>query len=318
VAEEDRVVEKLADVIARFGQKALERRGEGRPSASERRAALLPDRHPTRDFFIADILDWALKDDRHSMEHPMFSLSKKPDRRIRHYEHNGNSITIAPGAYGLATIWDKDILIYLISHIIEGLNQGREDAKSRKIRFRAYDYLVSTNRPVGGEHYKRLEAGLDRLKGTSIKTNILTGGARIKHGFGLIDDWKIIEKSPTDGRMIAVEVTLSEWLYNAIAAREVLTLNRDYFRLGGALERRLYELARKHCGNQARWAVRVELLHRKSGSASPLKRFRHEVKRIAVGDDLPGYRMNYEPDGDQVTFYTKGLKALAASLARGE
>lgn len=139
-------MEKLADVIARFGQKALE---EGRPSASDRRAALLPDRHPTRDFFIADILDWALKDDRPSMEHPMFSLSKKPDRRIRHYEHNTNSITIAPGAYGRATIWDKDILIYLISHIIEGLSQGREDAKSRKIRFRAYDYLVSTNRPVG-------------------------------------------------------------------------------------------------------------------------------------------------------------------------
>ena len=126
------------------------------------------------------------------------SLSKKPDRRIRHYEQNGNSITIAPGAYELSTIWDKDILIYLISNIIEGLNQGREDAKSRKIRFRAYDYLVSTNRPVGGEHYKRLEAGLDRLKGTSIKTNILTGGTRIKHGFGLIDDWKIIEKSSTD------------------------------------------------------------------------------------------------------------------------
>ena len=167
---------------------------------------------------------------------------------------------------------------------------------------------------MGGEHYKRLEAGLDRLKGTSIKTNILSGGARIKHGFGLIDDWKIIERSLTE-RMIAVEVTLSEWLYNAIAAREVLTLNRDYFRLGGALERRLYELARKHCGNQARWAVRVELLHRKSGSASPLKRFRHEVKRIAVGDDLPEYRMNYESDGDQVTFYTKGFKALAASLS---
>jgi plasmid replication initiation protein len=57
--------------------------------------------------------------------------------------------------------------------------------------------------------------------------------------------------------MIAVEVTLSEWLYNAVAAREVLTLNRDYFRLGGALERRLYEVARKHCGRQAKWIVGV-------------------------------------------------------------
>jgi plasmid replication initiation protein len=308
------VVEKLADVIARF-EKASERNGEGRMLVVDRRVSLLPDRHPTRDFFIADILDWALKDDRHSMEHPMFSLSKKPDRRIRHYEHNGNSITIAPGAYGLATIWDKDILIYLISQIVEGLNQGREDAKSRKVRFRVYDYLVSTNRPIGGEHYKRLEAGLDRLKGTSIKTNIVAGGTRMKHAFGLIDDWRIIEKSPTNERMIAVEVTLSEWLYNAVVAREVLTLNRDYFRLGGALERRLYEIARKHCGHQTKWIVGMEMLHRKSGAASPLKRFRHETKRIAVGDVIPDYRMRYDPETDQMMFYTRDAKALAESIA---
>jgi plasmid replication initiation protein len=308
------VVEKLADVIARF-EKASERSGEGRMLVVDRRVSLLPDRHPTRDFFIADILDWALKDDRHSMEHPMFSLSKKPDRRIRHYEHNGNSITIAPGAYGLATIWDKDILIYLISQIVEGLNQGREDAKSRKVRFRVYDYLVTTNRPIGGEHYKRLEAGLDRLKGTSIKTNIVAGGTRMKHAFGLIDDWRIIEKSPTNERMIAVEVTLSEWLYNAVAAREVLTLNRDYFRLGGALERRLYEVARKHCGHQTKWIVGMEMLHRKSGAASPLKRFRHETKRIAVGDVIPDYRMRYDPETDQMMFYTRDAKALAESIA---
>ena len=109
-------MEKLGEILARFESKAStaqssQQLGEARENSAGR-SRLLPDRHPTRDFFIADILDWALKDDRHSMEHPMFSLSKKPDRRIRHYEHNGNSITIAPGAYGLATIWDKDILIY--------------------------------------------------------------------------------------------------------------------------------------------------------------------------------------------------------------
>jgi Replication initiator protein A len=72
---------------------------------------LAPDRHPNRDFFVADIFDWALKGDRHSMEHPMFSLSKKPDHKPRRYEHNGNTITIEPGKHGLATIWDRDILI---------------------------------------------------------------------------------------------------------------------------------------------------------------------------------------------------------------
>jgi plasmid replication initiation protein len=264
---------------------------------------LLSNRHPTRDFFVADILDWALKDDRHSMEHPIFSLSKNPDRRVKTYEHNGNSVTVKPGADGLATIWDKDVLIYLVSQLVEGLNRGREDAKNRKVRFRAYDYLVSTNRPVGGEHYKRLEAGLDRLKGTTIKTNVSTGGVRIKHAFGLIDDWRIVERSTSDERMIGVEVTMSEWLYNAVTAREVLTLDRNYFRLGGALERRLYELARKHCGYQSKWCISMELLHKKSGSGDLLKRFRAAIKRLILANHLPDYRLKYDPETDQVSFF---------------
>ncbi len=104
---------------------------------------LLPERHPTKDFFVCDILDAAPKDDLGSMEHPMFSLSTKPDRRIRHYEHNGNSITIAPGAHGLATIWDKDVLIYCISQVVEALNRGREDV-SKTIWVTAHDLLVAT------------------------------------------------------------------------------------------------------------------------------------------------------------------------------
>ena len=44
---------------------------------------LLPERHPTRDFFIADIFDnLPVKDDVASMEHPFFTLSTKPDNRV--------------------------------------------------------------------------------------------------------------------------------------------------------------------------------------------------------------------------------------------
>ena len=299
-------MEKVTETLARLQQKAREQEARTSPS-------LLPDRHPVRDFFVADVLDWALKADRHSMEHPMFSLSKTPDRTERHYEHQGRSVTIMPSSRGLATIWDKDILLYCISVLVDGLNRGRDT--SRVVRLKAYDLLVVTNRSTGGDHYKRLEAAFDRLAGTRIKTNITTNGVRVREGFGLIDNWKIIERAPGTGRMIAVEVTLNEWLYNAIVAREVLTLNRDYFRLDGGLERRLYELARKHCGNQAKWLIGLELLHKKSGSAGPVKRFRELVKKIAVADLLPDYRISYEPDGDRVMFYTKDVRRLAESLA---
>ncbi len=311
-------METLNDILTRFQAKIQkpnpeqdEERERNGPIADRRR--LLPDRHPIRDFFVADILDWALKDDRHSMEHPFFSLSKNPDRRIRHYEHNGLHVTVAPSAYGLATIWDKDVLIYAVSQLVEALNQGR--TISRTVHLKAYDLLVATNRHTGGRSYQRLKEAFRRLRGTTIETDIQTNGVRISRGFGLIDGWKIVEKSKKDGRMVAVELNLSEWLYNAVLAREVLTLDRDYFRLDGGLERRLYELARKHCGNQARWTVSMELLHKKSGSTDVLKRFRAAVKRLVLADSLPGYRLRYEPDGDQITFYTKDAKKLAATLA---
>ncbi len=289
--------ERLAD-----GLEALDR---GDLEAYEsKQPPLLPNRHPDQDFFVCDILDAAPKDDMGSMEHPMFSLSTKPDHRIRTYEHNGNTVTIAPGAYGLATIWDKDILIYCISQVMEALNRGREDV-SRTVWVTAYDLLVTTNRQTDGKGYRALKAALDRLATTYITTNIMTSGERITQGFGLIDSWKIVEKSPNDDRMVAVEITLSKWLYNAIKGREVLTINRDYFRLRKGIERRLYELARKHCGRKAKWKINLELLHKKSGSGGTLKEFRRKMRQIAKTNHLPEYRMVYTREQDSVVFYAK-------------
>ena len=88
------------------------------------RSPLLPERHPTADFFVCDIFDAAPKGDMASMAHPIFSLSTKPDHRIRRYESGANYVEVKPSADGLATIHDRDVLIYCISQIMAGLNQG--------------------------------------------------------------------------------------------------------------------------------------------------------------------------------------------------
>jgi plasmid replication initiation protein len=179
------------------------------------------------------------------------------------------------------------------------MNQGR--AVSRKVRLKAYDLLSATSRHTGGENYQRLIQAFRRLAGTRVETNIATNGQRVREGFGLLDNWKIIERS-RDGQMVAVEIILNEWLFNAVLGREVLTLSRDYFRLDGGLDRRLYELARKHCGQQPQWSISTALLRTKSGSTASLKRFRQQVK-AAVGDDaLPDYLLTYQANSDQVTF----------------
>ncbi len=309
---EEEAVEKLEDILSRLGTKIVsagEQDGVGRAVQPQ----LMPDRHPVRDFFIADILNWALKADQASMEHPFFGLSKKPDLRIRHYEHNGNKVTIKPGPDGIATIWDRDILIYAVSQLVEAVNQSRP--VSPKIRLTAYDLLVTTNRHTGGGDYDQLQKAFDRLAGTRISTDIRTNGIRQREGFGLIDSWKIIEKHPANGRMVAVELRLSDWLFNAVLGREVLTLSRDYFRISGGLERRLYELARKHCGHQMKWRISLELLHKKSGTTGNIREFRRKLKGIAEGDALPEYRLRYEPEADNVLFYKKTPKKFIENLA---
>lgn len=287
---------------------AIRRRQPPMPEASPPR--LTPLRHRQGDFFVADILDVVPKDDATSMEHPLFAL-KAGDRRVRVYERNGVTVKVMPGTYGCATIHDKDVWIYCISQLVEAMNRGREDI-SRTVRFTAYDFLVSTNRPTSGVGYQRMAEALGRLAGTRIETNIETAGHREKAGFGLIDSWRVIEKSPTDDRMVAVEVTLPDWLFRAVKDRQVLTLSRDYFRLRKPLDRRIYELARKHCGHQSRWKVSMAVLHQKSGSTATLPRFRFDMKALAESNELPDYRMTFDPETDTVTFYARAAKGAIA------
>lgn len=271
---------------------------------TQNRPPLLPDRHPTQDFFVCDIFDAAPKGDMASMEHPIFSLSTKPDRRQRRYELQDRFVEITPSVLGLATIHDRDILIYCISQLIAAANEGRE--VSSTVRFKAYDLLIATNRMTNGQGYEALKSALERLRGTTISTNIITGGVEQLDVFGLIDKAKIVRQT-RDGRMQEVEVELSDWVFNAIRSNEVLTLHRDYFRLRKPLERRIYELARKHCGAKTEWRIGLELLQKKCGSNSSLREFRRLVQGIVASEaeynHMPDYGIRLETG--QVVFVNK-------------
>lgn len=267
-------------------------------SAVHGRASVAAAPPVVRDFFVCDILGASLKDDLATMEHPVFSLATRPDRSIRHYAHNGTEITVTPSVRGRATIHDKDILIYCISQLMAALNAGR--AIGRTLQLTAHDLLIATNRDTGGDSYTRLREAFERLAGTRITTNIAQGGYETTSGFGLIEAWEIVRKS-RGGRMISVSVTLSEWLFRAVMTKSVLTLSRDYFSLRKPLERRIYELARKHCGRQRDWRVSVATLHVKSGSDAPVRVFRAALRRMIASATLPDYTMD-EEGGDIIRF----------------
>ncbi len=126
-------------------------------------------------------------------------------------------------------------------------------------------------------------------------------------GFGLIDRYRIVRET-RDGRMQEIEVKLSDWVFNAINAREVLTLSRNYFRLRKPWERRLYEIARKHCGYKQRWAIGLTKLKDKCGSYSTDKEFKRLISKIVAEDvahdHIPDYSLRLE--GSQAVFYSRG------------
>ena len=248
---------------------------------------LTPIRHQP-SFFSLDISSIGLKDQMQSMEHPIFSLSKKPDMQTRHYaDRNGNKLTVTPSGLGLPTIWDKDILVYAISKIIDARNRG--EAAGPTIRFHIADVIEFGQMTKSSTTYRRLDNAIMRLVGCTLKTNIRTGGIETTRIFHIIDEATIKRQyNRADGRLEYVEFTLSDWLWRAIKAEEFLTLHPDYFRLRRALGRRLYELARKYCGHKAKWLVSLELLHQKSGSKMSLRQFRHTIRKLAAAAPPPG------------------------------
>lgn len=266
---------------------------------------LLPDRFQQPDLFICDIFDAAPKSDMAGMEHPVFSISKKPDHQTRRYENGDNYIEISPSAKGLATVFDRDILIFCISQLIAALNAGREVSKT--VSFKVSDYIVATGKPAGGSAYGRAEDALERLRGTSIKTNIHTGEERQWQVFGLVESAKTIRRD-NDGVLQEVQVTLSDWVFNAIQAKEVLTISRDYFRLKKPLERRMYEIARKHCGKSSEWRIGLEKLRLKCGSHSSAKEFKRLISNIIADSEQHDHFPDYDPslEGNIVVFRSKG------------
>ncbi len=264
----------------------------------KRRTALLPQRHNEPDLFVCDILDATPKGDRASMEHPLFSLSVKKDTNPFEYNRNGVGVRIVPAAEeGRANIFDRDILIYVLSQLMA----AKEDGKpiGRRVRICAHDLLKATNRHTSGQSYSTLKRALTRLQYTQIHTNIQEAGIGAWRQISLITD-AIIVKEDATGRMLDVELELGAWLVKAVESNNVLTLSREYFQLRKPLERRLYELARKHCGQQSEWKIGLAGLKEKCGSSSTDKEFKRLVKSICETDadehHMPDYTFRLMAD----------------------
>jgi plasmid replication initiation protein len=224
-----------------------------------------------------------VKGDRYSMVHSFFLIDKRPRRDVMTYSDGLTEIIIDGTKFGIATVYDKDILIYAASLLVERKNRG--DTPSPILVFTAHDLCRIWGIEPGGGNYQRIKGALERLRYTFITTNVETGGCGAEGAFSWLSEYHIAYERDAHGKKVmrAIRIILCDWLYRAIQIdNKILTYHRGYFKLGG-LERRLYEIARAHCGADAQrkgFRINIEKLRRRIGSSTGLKQFKHKLLEI--------------------------------------
>ncbi len=227
------------------------------------------------------------------MERPFFSLSKSKRMKPIEYrnENDGIFVTVQPHQdYGMATIWDADILIWAASVLCDMRNRGTNDVP-RELKFQPYDLLRAISRPTGGKDYAQLRDSLERLKTTVVTTNIRVKRSQKNTMFSWIDGWEdLIDSQTKESR--GLTLTVSDWFHRGVMEDGgLLSIDPAYFSITGGRERWLYRVARKHAGGNGAngFAISMPVLFEKSGAEGTYRRFKFEMLRVVQRNDLPGF-----------------------------
>lgn len=257
--------------------------------------------------------DMATRDSQDLMAYPFFSLAKS--KRVQPIKFEAGDVRIhveAPAEFGLATIWDADILIWAASQIIDARDLGLRT--SRLMATTPYEILTFIGRGTSVRDYQRLKAALDRLQATTVATSIRQPSERRRHRFSWINEWK--ERLDAKGRPLGIELIVPDWFYEGVLNNAlVLTIDRNYFDLFGGIERWLYRLVRKHGGRQpGGWSFDFHHLHAKSGSLSRFSNFACDLRDIVRRQPLPGYRLRIDrlDNGRELLVFAPATPLLSA------
>ena len=235
-----------------------------------------------------------VRGERSLMAFPFFALSKSKWTKPLTYKNDSVSIEIVPNAKGAATIYDKEIILYIASLMLAKLEAG--ESVGPDFYFTAHDLFTVTGNNASARSYTRLSQALERLQGTQIKTNIETGGQGQEGYFSWLSEATLFytkaDENGRERRLKAVQVRLCDWLYRAILRdRQVLDYASAYFQLG-PVERRLYEIAHSSC-IVGPHEIDLDDSRLQLGYQNSLPHFRHVLKGIAEDNSIPDYTITF-------------------------
>lgn len=254
------------------------------------------------DIFVPPLLDISSKDGVEFMDVALYRLSKNKTQQGGKITHTLPSCTIEikGGADGMATIYDYDLVIMMISALAYATDQWRKghgDKPSRYFEPHAREVLKFCRRPDNGQAYTRLSEALDRLHGTTFTVTSTDGDKRRDGRYPLLGGSEVTSHTET-GKIGRVLITIPEWIYKNVTEYEhpqVLTIHPDFFLIKSGVGRFVYRYTRKAAGRD--WAkVGLAKLHERAGGQSELKEFRRAIRALVTEDGLPEYTLTLEGD----------------------
>lgn len=301
-------------------------RSEVRPPSSQLRKP--PANDAQSDLFVPTLYEVSAKDSFTIMDVAVFRLSKREKRKsdIIRYELPDGTVEVSAGAYGMATVWDYDILLMAISHLADGVNRHRKNGApmpTRTFRPHPSEILKFCRMSDGGRQYEAIEGAIDRLRTTVVK-KVRSVKGRTRQAWapeGLVAEGSRTVSDEVTGRVTEVEIVIPQWIYDEVANSEkpeILTMHRDYFLIDGGIARFLYRLARRAAGRgEAEWLFRT--LYERSGSTGAFKEFSRSLRTMIKANELPEYELSEieGKTGPILRMVYRGQQAESIALGEG-
>jgi plasmid replication initiation protein len=226
----------------------------------------------------------------------------------RRFEMDDRFFEVTPGATGLPTVRDRDVLLYCASWLANAMFDGRDGDLSCHLRFAARDFLKFSKRGHGGAQYGGLKQALDRLAGTRITTNLPSlegvlppdGIKECGESFNLIC---YETEQGSDGCISTINIELPSFVYRcATEWTQVCPIHPDYFLLP-PFHRLLYMIVKGTCGTEKPRTASTSELHQLVSRQSRIRDFRKNAQGTLSENSIPEYRIEADVPNDKMTFY---------------
>ncbi len=265
--------------LAELDQKKVER--EAREERERQEAEEAPLRTKALELAKSTIDISRYRNERNLMLFPFCSTAKAKRLKGIHYSSADGKRWLNVTAnhdYGMAKIWDFDILRFALSKAGEiALKIGYFPSS---VEFSGYECLKALGRnPQSGSNLEWIKEGLRRLCLTGYSGNIFRENEKITEIFTLIRA-SYIDQS---GRLERICISFDERLVESVRySKGLLTIDQSLLREEAGIKKRLLELVTVSMGKEKSWTVGLERLQALCAHEGTLKRFKYELKQYCL------------------------------------